>query len=180
MCCIYSTSLVFLPRYHKCLIHYRTNKCWTRRYWRVFFSSSLSAVSLFVVELPLKTSLSWAFHLLPFSSPHLYLKSVVTELVKCHVNFVKETKLWSSQSWTQFLQSIINRTFLEFFLSLEECVVFILPFWSFYQGTTSAPSTMKPTSAEREGIGEFFFFFTECSFLVCKWTSTENFIVMGF
>lgn len=71
---IYSTYLLFLPRYHKCLIHYRTNKCCTRRYWGVFYSSSLNAFS-FVGRPLLMTSLSLAFHLLRFSSPQIYLLS---------------------------------------------------------------------------------------------------------
>ena len=35
--------------------------------------------------------------------------------------------------------------------------MFILPIWSFYQGTASAPSTTGATSAETGGIGENLF-----------------------
>ena len=35
--------------------------------------------------------------------------------------------------------------------------MFILPVWSFYQGTPSAASTTEPTSAQKRGIGENFF-----------------------
>ena len=57
------------------------------------FSSSLNAISI-LDRLLLKISLSLGFHLLPFSSPCLYLKSIVQEhVVKCREIFVKKTKL---------------------------------------------------------------------------------------
>ena len=44
--------------------------------------------------------------------------------------------------------------------------MFILPMWSFYQGTASAPSTGEPTSARTEGIGENLFSFIVVGFFI--------------
>ena len=44
--------------------------------------------------------------------------------------------------------------------------MFILPMWSFYQGTASAPSTVEPTSAGTEGIGENLFSFIVVGFFI--------------
>ena len=64
------------------------------------------------------------------------------------------------------IKSIVNRNFPYFFVRcVKEYVVFIVPIWSFYQGTTSALSTTTPTSTEPEVIGIFFFSFANCSFL---------------
>mgnify|MGYP006896113396 CR=1 FL=1 len=89
------------------------------------FSSSLNAFS-FVGRPQLKTSLSLAFHLLRFYSPHCYLKSVVWEHVYrwCRENSVKKIKL--QHKCTRGILYNVKILVATLYLLRRDCIVNIL------------------------------------------------------
>ena len=92
-----------------------------------------------------------------------------------NVNF--QILLWICFS---VVKSIVNITFLDFFFALRN-VLYLFYLFGLLTKVSQVPHPLQNQQVLNQKVLESIsFFFTECSFLVCRWTSIENFIVMGF